>query len=1155
MQKELTEYFQDPHAGPGLLLGKAPTGYGKTFQAVQAIYAYLKQGGRSRILFVTPLLKNLPVDALRQVYQQDGREKDFDKEVLVLRSPADTVLNAMETQTVPEEFQTEAFLALEKACRRYKRYRTQPGDAAAELARELQDSIRTELEPAFRHELEDRLRRAFPDGAQARRNAIRTQKQYQWIAAFYPAVFWSDYKVLLLSVKKLMARNVPVVEHSFDCLSDRMLLGSILCIDEFDASRADILDSLIDKSLNLRADYLQLFIQVYHGIQMHRANRSLTELRNLYEKGRSMTWEKLSQNAEDIYQSGALQYSMKTMTDSSSRGRNFLFHDSSYLTVLDGKRTHIRAVCNDAQSQVQIYFDTPETYAAHKNGSRIVLQTLLRNIHVFLLRFQRYVYGWADAYAKQINASRQPSDDRCSVSEAAESIFREYGLTDDQVHLMTADLTVGERTAHPLATPDLSFYETGFRLFEFIDDDRHRTQTRLQYLQLQNTPEKVLLHICRRAKVVGLSATCDQHTVLGNYDLRYLREQLGEHFRTISPKTQGAIRREMEALWAPYRDGRVRVNLAVLDRDGLSTEDRLQELFGPGYLSKRYSNQFSLMGGQEYEAKRYCNLFAAMKAFWFHEEIHAFLCLNQLLPEVGKTSLDESLLCNALEDLRQKFAPESQGKMVVLRSGNSFERDKDALLNALGDGERRFILSSYQTLGAGQNLQYPVKDRTGLICLNDQADPSDKRLSCKDVDALYLGDITHVTVNLQDSDHWSSADLMRYCFQMECLYQNDEISCRTLQRLLKSGIGHFSRKAGNDISAQARLKHCPSFTGKVSRDVIQAVGRIGRTFLKRPTIYLYTTNDLLKKLDAKELDGQLLSPEMEALAKVRRALQAEGRTADRAHLEAERLATRGNAYLMRMLSAPWTEESMALWKQLRHTVLCHPRATLAQHQADAILRTYYLPISSHQPRYYFAQKGDFSEVRLSPGTDRAAFAAALQQEHFSAEPSEVSEEEARLPVLLSYPGMREEFEARGWAVEFGDGPYMLSPVLFQNIYKGALGEVAGAYILRKELGLALQEIDDPACFERFDFAGPDGFWFDFKHWKSSTRQPEEEIRAKTLEKLDAVGGRRAFLINLIAGPEFAPSCTADGRLVEIPGLLFSDGSVNRRALQFLGRYL
>ena len=101
----------------------------------------------------------------------------------------------------------------------------------------------------------------------------------------------------------------------------------------------------------------------------------------------------------------------------------------------------------------------------------------------------------------------------------------------------------------------------------------------------------------------------------------------------------------------------------------------------------------------------------------------------------------------------------------------------------------------------------------------------------------------------------------------------------------------------------------------------------------------------------------------------------------------------------------------------------------------------------------------------------------------------------------------------------------------------------------------MQEIDDPSTFERFDFAGPDGLWFDFKHWKSGTRQDEEAVRRKTLDKLDAVGGRRAFLINLIADPVFRSSCTKDERLVEIPGLLLPDGTVNRQAMRYLGRYL
>ena len=169
----------------------------------------------------------------------------------------------------------------------------------------------------------------------------------------------------------------------------------------------------------------------------------------------------------------------------------------------------------------------------------------------FLLRFQRYVYGWADAYARQINAGKRREEDLYPVTAAAESIFREYRLTPEQIRLMTAELKEGTGTPHTLTAPDLSFYETGFRLFEFIDDDRHRTQTHLNYLQLQNTPEKVLLYLCRRAKVVGLSATGGLPTVLGNYDLRYLREQLGDRFKVLSTDTQEKIRREMENLWTP----------------------------------------------------------------------------------------------------------------------------------------------------------------------------------------------------------------------------------------------------------------------------------------------------------------------------------------------------------------------------------------------------------------------------------------------------------------------------------------------------------------------------------------------------------------------------------------------------------------------------
>ena len=44
-----------------------------------------------------------------------------------------------------------------------------------------------------------------------------------------------------------------------------------------------------------------------------------------------------------------------------------------------------------------------------------------------------------------------------------------------------------------------------------------------------------------------------------------------------------------------------------------------------------------------------------------------------------------------------------------------------------------------------------------------------------------------------------------------------------------------------------------------------------------------------------------------------------------------------------------------------------------------------------------------------------------------------------------------------------------SNLAWNNIYKGALGEVVGKYILEKNLGVSVKEIDDPALFELFDY--------------------------------------------------------------------------------------
>ena len=50
---------------------------------------------------------------------------------------------------------------------------------------------------------------------------------------------------------------------------------------------------------------------------------------------------------------------------------------------------------------------------------------------------------------------------------------------------------------------------------------------------------------------------------------------------------------------------------------------------------------------------------------------------------------------------------QSNSSVCFLKSDN-FEQDKEELQQRLSCGEKIFVMSSYQTIGAGQNLQYKI---------------------------------------------------------------------------------------------------------------------------------------------------------------------------------------------------------------------------------------------------------------------------------------------------------------------------------------------------------------------------------------------------------------------------------------------------------------
>ena len=297
-----------------------------------------------------------------------------------------------------------------------------------------------------------------------------------------------------------------------------------------------------------------------------------------------------------------------------------------------------------------------------------------------------------------------------------------------------------------------------------------------------------------------------------------------------------------------------------------------------------------------------------------------------------------------------------------------------------------------------------------------------------------------------------------------------------------------------------------------------------------------------------ELKKRILPPEMKVIVDMRESIGKDYMPEENLMLnKAEKISSVGFWAIRRMLSKDWTAESMQLWEQLRELVLKYPTASTSEWQNNEYLQKFYITSGEKRKQYIYSQYSDFNDVTIDFGNDMVAFKnskrAKIKGNSNEVAIYEMSEKESGLPKMLRYPGMKAYFEEMGYALNFELNEYLLSPVLFNNIYKGALGEVAGKFILNRELGIELLSITEPEYFEFFDYKLSDDVYIDFKNWKFTYVQDKDEIRKDILRKLEAIGGKRVYIINVVSDRNYKPGTIVDQRLVEIPMLIREDGTV------------
>ena len=579
-------------------------------------------------------------------------------------------------------------------------------------------------------------------------------------------------------------------------------------------------------------------------------------------------------------------------------------------------------------------------------------------------------------------------------------------------------------------------------------------------------------------------------------------KKLKNNFYELSSEEFEILENQFKDSISDYR--KIKINVSAISSDENYNQDSWKRVFSDSenceeiytIINQKLS---ALSDKKNYLANRYLRISTVFKHFIETEDIKSFLCLLTKFPgtdaELSKDILED--IFNRISNNKLKF----KDSVCVLRSGNDYEHKKDEVLQKLSKGQKVLVISTYATIGAGQNLQYPIPQelKDSIVQINSWSKKSEK-----DFDALYLDRPTNLLTQLYESSE--EKDFAKFISQIEYLKEVGELSLQNSRRIIKDA---FIYRFYGGKQPQTNQNELDSFSNYATKVLVQAVGRICRTNMKNPSVYIFYDSSIANIINKAECDKNLLNPEFKALLEHIGHNSIIDNTEQKLAMIAIKKSDDALSRIIKYVSDGrngWKEDAIAEWQSIRRFVLQHP--TLSQEECvncEDLYQPFYMELPKPTNKYWFKRDGDFNDISIS----------FLQKDGYEC----VSSVSARLDNFLNIPQVKDLFEAEAFAKSFSENQYILCPPVFTNIYKGALGEYAGKRIL-ESLGVKLEEIMNPEFFELFDYKVSDkDVYVDFKHWNQySAFLPRngQKLQEHIFEKLKHCNGRTALIINIFA---------------------------------------
>ena len=906
----------------------------------------------------------------------------------------------------------------------------------------------------------------------------------------YPVVFSDEKRVFFVTVKKLINQFDTIVEKSVRLYESPIFKNSIVFIDEFDATKKDIQDVIVQEGLDKGIDFVKLFRDIKICLDNHNTIPS-----NIFDNVENKTSHKraLEKNIkifDDIEEENHLLLNYKS--DGFEEKRYILFSDltnTCYTTEDEDVTVKYHKERNINQLQL----------VSKKNKDR-ALYDALDKIRGAISHFTRFVSILSYSYYKNKIKENQQQEGK-SYGEFTE--FHALDTVLDSIHLQDETFRIIRNMAlknkfraykkkkTDELKDDLYFYASGFSHYDFMDDYSHDTKTIIRKFVFEETPESIMYDICTTSKVIGISATATFPTVLGNYDIDYLEWKLGDRFVKPTVEDRQRFKETFDEQTKGYDQVTTIVELTDTNSDECPN-------WGNVFTDSDLINEAHRITHPNDEKKLYIEIryYRAVLAFkqFIDNDIQSYLALFSR--GVNPIDFDYEILLTLFGYYAQEKNKKFNDEMLVSIDSNEFDNKKKNIIDALGAGERRFILSTYATLGAGQNLQYkiPANRKNDVVKINELRDNDQM-----DIEGIYLDKPTSI-INKCGGDENNTINRV---FQMEYLYQVKNISRETKMSEITNSYRNISV---SDVKNYKTFKYSELQDYRVcaTKMIVQAMGRKCRTNYRTKKIYILADSELGEVLDEKTLfhENRMFNREMEELAKkftlVKQQENVPNRIVEIAKEDSILSNKRIQSLLTRSFNHSWNDIDIQLWQNMREYVLKHP--TLSEEEwRKSPFKKHYITFGKPLSQYYYSQTEDFDLIQII-------------SENSISGANCVSAQDANLTTVLSkFKLLNELFDKQGYAKEFAPNDHIMSPPLYQNIYKGALGEAIGKEIFN-HFGIPLEELDNDE-YEMFDFKVKDRpIYVDFKYWKESARFSANDYYEKVKTKVEKCNDAKTVII-------------------------------------------